>query len=1000
MKNDDILSSLNEKQIEAVTKPLVPVLVIAGPGTGKTRLLVSRIAWIIRENKIDPEKILALTFTNKAAVEMKIRLKDLIGSPAEDVFAGTFHSFALTLLRRYHNRLNLNPFFTVCDQAYQTQLVTKLCAPYIAENLDLKVKGILLSFSNHTIRGKNISVFAQERYKEYKNHLHIHNLIDFDQIILFCLKLLREYQEIRQEYSYLYPAILVDEFQDTDPLQYEILKLLSQENKNIFVVADDDQSIYSWRGASPENIRNFILDFSIHAPVFLEINYRNGDKIISNAFRIISHTDRIEPDKKQTVNTEKSNEIELKFFYHEKDEVEFILDKIASWSEDKIPYGEIAIIYPFHRIGQSLEQHVIKKQIPYQMATGKSILDEPLVKKIILYLQFIRDADDQISLEELARVELGESLHSLIKHIAQEQSHSYRNVLYQFYREENKKLPYDAILRIRNFISHIANLVNLKDFFKFSQLMDEIYLETDPGSHSVLFQYKNKLNSLDSIVEFNEIEQIPLSENKVYVYHADKQISFLAQELLKQVFEDKTILMFDQLNKAVPEKNDLILEMDFLENKPPSDCSYIPIYKLKTEKRAGSLSSLFKYLQWFTSRQDHNPLHTYVILDLETTDKDKNTCGIVEFAAVLIKNNIVLDQLSTLINPGKTISKGAQKVHHISQADVKHSPSIEEFWPRLLEFIGDSILIAHNGYNFDFPILDRFSRQISGKKLSNSRIDTLVIARNLFPGETNSIDALMQRFNLQVENRHRALDDVLVLGKIMENLQSIRIEIGQLTSLEMFLDIISLGNFLEGRISATEDKVFFLAGGRKLQSAYSKIRHLYTEKFGIDDEVFREQIRERLYQIDPNLMSYKNDEHLLEKIKQLAVQYDHMNFKEATARFLSQLSLNSSQDHLENINALSLLTYHSSKGLEFEKVILMGMENKNMPGFHALRSDEDDDRPVPKKLEEQRRLFYVGMTRAKTELVLTAVKNRGGWEHESSPFLKDLEIKRKIDKKK
>ena len=151
-----------------------------------------------------------------------------------------------------------------------------------------------------------------------------------------------------------------------------------------------------------------------------------------------------------------------------------------------------------------------------------------------------------------------------------------------------------------------------------------------------------------------------------------------------------------------------------------------------------------------------------------------------------------MDQLNTLINPGKRISKGAQKVHHISQADVKDAPSIEEFWPRLLDFIGDSILIAHNGYNFDFPILDRFSRDISGKKLSNSRIDTLVIARNLFPGEANSIDALMQRFNLQVENRHRALDDVLVLGKIMEKLQSIRMAIGQLTSLEMFLDIISL----------------------------------------------------------------------------------------------------------------------------------------------------------------------------------------------------------------
>ncbi|MCK4560651.1 MAG: UvrD-helicase domain-containing protein, partial [Calditrichia bacterium] len=159
---DQILDSLNEYQIEAVTKPVVPVLVIAGPGTGKTRLLVSRIAWLIKNENINPDKILALTFTNKAAAEMKSRLTELIGPQASDVYAGTFHSFALNLLRRYHERLELNPFFTVCDQTYQDQLVKKLCAPYIEENLDLKVKGILLSFSNYAIRGKKLSVFADE----------------------------------------------------------------------------------------------------------------------------------------------------------------------------------------------------------------------------------------------------------------------------------------------------------------------------------------------------------------------------------------------------------------------------------------------------------------------------------------------------------------------------------------------------------------------------------------------------------------------------------------------------------------------------------------------------------------------------------------------------------------------------------------------------------------------------------------------------------------------
>ena len=997
--DDQILSSLNEKQIEAVTKPIRPVLVIAGPGTGKTRVLVYRIAWLITHKNIKPDKILALTFTNKAASEMKSRLKELIGQQSEDIVAGTFHSFALNLLRRYHERLDLNPYFMVCDQSYQDELVKKLCAPYIEENLDLKVKGILLSFSNFIMRGKKLSVFAEDIYKKYINHLSRHNLIDFDQIISFCLHLLQENHDVCEEYAYLFPAILVDEFQDTDPVQYEILKHLSGKHKNIFVVADDDQSIYSWRGANPENIKNFLVDFSIDKPVFLDINYRNGDKIMSNAYRIISHTNRIEPGKKQKIDVEKFNDIDLKFFYHEKDEVEFILSKIQSWIDEKIPYSEMAIIYPFHKIGQSLEQHIIKKQIPYQMATGKSILDEPIVKRIILFLKFIRDSEDQISLEELARIELGESLYSLIRHMAQDQQRSFRHILYQFYREEDEKLPYDSILRIRNFIAHIANLVNLKEFFKFNQLLDEIYFETGPQTHSYLFQYRNKLGEFDFISDSSDLNQENLTEDKIYVYHSDKRLSYLAAELLKNVINNNVITIYDNnLLSPIPGKN-LLIELDSTLKHNEKNLNRLPLYLMKSENRQGSLSNLFKYLQWYTSRNDQDPFYKYVIVDLETTDTDKNTCGIVEIAAVLIENHVIIDELNSLINPEKPISKGAQNVHHISQEDIKDAPTIEDFWPEFIDFIGDSILVAHNGYNFDFPILDRYSKKISGVKLSNSRIDTLVLARNLFPGESNSIDALMERFHLQKDKRHRALQDVQVLSEIIQHLQKLRLEIGRLTSLEANLDIVSLANFVEGKITAVEDKIFFITGGRKLQSVYSKIRTFYAKEFNIDEDMLREHIREKLHEMNPGYHSYQNNEHMLEKIKQLASQYDGVDFEEATAKFLTQLSLNKSQDQLENVNAVSLLTYHSAKGLEFEKVILLGLENKNMPGFHALRADSDDDRPVPEKLEEQRRLFYVGMTRARTELILTAVKNRGGWEHESSPFLKDIKIKQdKVDR--
>ena len=287
---NQVLNVLNKQQLQAVQKSLEPILTIAGPGTGKTRIIVARIIWLIENHQIPPEQILALTFTNKAANEMSSRLITLLGMPGKEVYCSTFHSFALDILRRYHEKANLSQFFSVCDQNYQHQLMVRLCRPYIQENLDLKVQAILLSFSNYRSRGKPLSFFAKERLIEYEHHLVKNNLIDFDQIIIYCQKLLKDNDDICQEYRHLYPCILVDEFQDSDPMQYDIVRMLAEGNGNIFVVADDDQSIYSWRGANPENIQQYIKDFDIKEPIYLEINYRNGDTILDNAQRIIAPT--------------------------------------------------------------------------------------------------------------------------------------------------------------------------------------------------------------------------------------------------------------------------------------------------------------------------------------------------------------------------------------------------------------------------------------------------------------------------------------------------------------------------------------------------------------------------------------------------------------------------------------------------------------------------------------------------------------------------------------
>ncbi|TFH00196.1 MAG: hypothetical protein E4H13_08135, partial [Calditrichales bacterium] len=530
-----------------------------------------------------------------------------------------------------------------------------------------------------------------------------------------------------------------------------------------------------------------------------------------------------------------------------------------------------------------------------------------------------------------------------------------------------------------------------KSFFSFRRLFDEIYVQIDQPEISILYRLKNNLESFDAFDKHPHFHRAIKQALHLYVYHPDKRIATLGCQMVKKIINKPVDAVYETGNFEGMPADAVMLALS--PGSPPTEPDkVVPVYTFESAARKAGLSHLYKLLQWYVSFDADDPYSRYIVLDLETTDAETGSCGIVEIAALRVENGRITEEFHSLVNPQKPISKSAQKVHQISAETVQNAPPIEKIWTDFTRFIGSDILIAHNGYHFDFPILDRYAKQISGHKLANTRIDTLVIARNLYPAESNSVDALMHRFSLSATLRHRAMADVHVLVDIFNNLQKVRYEIGRAVSLEMLLDYVALGNYLEDRINLAEDRSYFISGARKLKTAYSESMRIYLEMTGDDEIGFRAKLHEKIHEFDPDLNIYKSDEYVLEKIKDIAALYEHIEFNEAISGFLSIISLNMGQDQLENINAISLLTYHSAKGLEFDKVVLMGMEDKNMPGFHALKEDSDDDRPVSVKKEEQRRLFYVGMTRAKSELILTAVKNRGGWEHKSSEFLRDLKI--------
>jgi DNA helicase II / ATP-dependent DNA helicase PcrA len=984
----DILTGLNEQQVKALQQPAGPVLVLAGPGSGKTRLLVSRIQWSIRQHQLSAEKILAVTFTNKAAAEMKSRLYHLLGPSAEQVTIGTFHSFALGLLRKYHHVAGLDKYFSVCSREYQRHLVSNLCVPYIQNNLEVKVSGLLLAFSNHVIKDRILPPFARERFAEYLSHLQKHQLIDFDHILAKTRELFVEHPDILEQYQFLYPAILVDEFQDIDPVQYDILYLLTRKNQNIFVVADDDQSIYSWRGADPENISRFIRDFGIK-PVFLEINYRSGRNILDCANRIITGTERIEPDKLLRVERAAEDTVEVKFFLTDLEEMNFIFQKIKVWNQQGTEYRQIALIYPFHRIGQVAEEFLIKNQVPYQLAEGRSLLDHPQLNKIVLYLRLIRDSNDQIALEELIIAELGSSMFNFIKEQSLRRNLSLRKTISQLYQDTEKSINPDTKFKIKRLVAHIANLFNLKYFYSFSKLLDQVNSITELHDSSFLTRYVNHLESVSEVEKSLGRQGLPLPEAEWTLYHSDKRIGFIACEMISSLFQ-RPVALYPGVEHSNSSRSRVLLELEPL-NLPAGQFHRVPLYKLKQATRCGSLSILFKYLQWHAAQEEKNVLDRYIVLDVETTGKDPVSCAIVEFAAVRVENGQIVSEMNTLVNPEQPISAQAEAVHRIDAGMVKNQRTIRQIWSEIRSFLGDEMIVAHNGFNFDFIILDRIALEIDGQRLPNRRLDTLAIARNLYPDLSNSVDSLMSRLNIKSSIRHRALGDVKILAEIFTRLQQEKSTVSAKLLLESLLDYVALGNFLENTIERNEDLIFFINGARKLITPYSQIVRTFCNKFMTAEEGLASDIRRKLQSLNPFAGNYNSREQLWNKIRSLSRQYDHLAVDDAIAQFLSTLTLNTAQDELENMNAVSLLTYHAAKGLEYDKVIIMGLENKNMPGYHSTREESEDDRPLKKKLEEQRRLLYVGITRARNELILTVVKNRGGWQYEYSPFIQELQ---------
>ena len=403
-----MLEGLNDKQKEAVLYNDGPLLIIAGAGAGKTKTLTTKIAYLIEEGFAAPYNVLAITFTNKAAKEMKDRLYGLIGDLAQKVQVSTFHSFGLKLLRENYQKLGYDRNFVIMDSDDSLTVVKKIIKDlgydpkiYNPRAIRNKISGCKNEMMTPEMY-ERYAVSDYEKvmhkvYEKYEEKIKKNNSVDFDDLLLLPIKLFKENPSVLQNYQELYKYILIDEYQDTNEAQYILTKMISAKYRKITCVGDDSQSIYSFRGANYKNILNFEKDYKDAKTILLEENYRSTSTILDAANQVIKNNTQ-RKDKNLWTSRGKGEKIKYYRAYNERDEAQYVIRKIKELRKKDVEYKDIAVLYRTNAQSRVLEEEMLKENMPYRVIGSFYFYSRKEIKDLIAYLRLIHNSKDNVSL--------------------------------------------------------------------------------------------------------------------------------------------------------------------------------------------------------------------------------------------------------------------------------------------------------------------------------------------------------------------------------------------------------------------------------------------------------------------------------------------------------------------------------------------------------------------------------------------------------------------------
>ncbi|OIJ13661.1 ATP-dependent DNA helicase PcrA [Anaerobacillus alkalilacustris] len=489
MNAQSMLDGLNNEQRQAVKHTDGALLIMAGAGSGKTRVLTNRIAYLIGEKEVAPWSILAITFTNKAAKEMKERVKKIIGPMAEDIWISTFHSMCVRILRRDIDRIGIKRNFTILDPGDQLSVIKQILKKKNIDPKKFEPKSLLGSISSAKNELKTVKDYVKvangpyestvaDVYEEYQKELRKNHALDFDDLIMSTIQLFKQVPEVLEFYQRKFQYIHVDEYQDTNRAQYMLVRMIAERFKNICVVGDSDQSIYRWRGADITNILSFENDYPNSTTIMLEQNYRSSKTILRAANEVINNNSSRKPKKLWTENQQGEN-IACFVGNTEHDEAYFIVGKIRElMNEHGYKLSDMAILYRTNAQSRVIEELLVKSNINYNIVGGTKFYDRKEIKDVLAYLRVVANPDDDISLRRIINVPkrgIGAATIDKIADFAASQGISIFQALHEV---EQLGLSKGATNKLALFIDQMRGWVELEEYLSVTELVEELLEKT------------------------------------------------------------------------------------------------------------------------------------------------------------------------------------------------------------------------------------------------------------------------------------------------------------------------------------------------------------------------------------------------------------------------------------------------------------------------------------------------------------------------------------------